>query len=239
MNRIEGMQTLDSSPAGAKVCCACKQEKDAASFFKDKNQKDGLYRCCKACHLVKTKRWKQANKDKVNSASTSRYAAKREVLRPMQLAWERNNAPKIAAQRKRRYDAEPERFRANVAAWSRKNPERAKEIGRSSYWKNRERALAGLRRYKAENPEVLKLLELKRMLAKQQAHPAWANSFFIGEAYRLAKLREKVCGGKWHVDHVVPLQSKLVCGLHVEHNLQVIPDRVNMRKSNRHWPDMP
>ena len=74
---------------------------------------------------------------------------------------------------------------------------------------------------------------------KLNAIPAWANKFFIEEAYHLAKLREKMCGGVWHVDHIVPLKSKVVCGLHVEHNLRVIPGTDNIKKGNRYWPDMP
>lgn len=33
--------------------------------------------------------------------------------------------------------------------------------------------------------------------------------------------------------------SKLVCGLHVEHNLRVITQKENQRKNNVFWPDMP
>lgn len=34
------------------------------------------------------------------------------------------------------------------------------------------------------------------------------------------------------------MNSKIVCGLHVEHNLQVVPAAYNMLKGNRIWPDM-
>ncbi len=78
----------------------------------------------------------------------------------------------------------------------------------------------------------------RRTAQKLLAVPAWANKFFISEAYHLAKLRTEITGFKWHVDHIVPLQSDLVCGLHVEHNLRVIPARDNLTKNNRWWPDM-
>lgn len=82
-------------------------------------------------------------------------------------------------------------------------------------------------------------LQAQRRASKLQAMPRWANEFFIKEIYALAKLRTKVMGYEWHVDHIVPLKSETVCGLHVEHNLRVVPAVINRAKSNVTWPDMP
>jgi hypothetical protein len=43
---------------------------------------------------------------------------------------------------------------------------------------------------------------------------------------------------EYHVDHIVPLTSDLVCGLHCEANLQIAVGKDNIAKNNRWWPDM-
>lgn len=59
-----------------------------------------------------------------------------------------------------------------------------------------------------------------------RAMPAWANLEAIAAIYASAKPGE-------HVDHIVPLAGRNVCGLHVENNLHVILARDNIKKSNR------
>lgn len=80
-------------------------------------------------------------------------------------------------------------------------------------------------------------VKARKRLEKQyirQATPRWAERFFIEEAYALAELRSRVTGYAWHVDHVIPLRGRGVCGLHVHNNLQVVPAAVNLKKGNLH-----
>lgn len=74
---------------------------------------------------------------------------------------------------------------------------------------------------------------------KITALPSWADLEQIKKIYLFRDLMQKERGIEMEVDHIVPLQSKSVCGLHVQANLQVIPKSENRKKANRRWPDMP
>jgi hypothetical protein len=79
----------------------------------------------------------------------------------------------------------------------------------------------------------------RRKVAMRNASVGWRDESKILEIYSKAVELEKQTGEKFHVDHIVPLQSKLVCGLHVEHNLQILPALDNILKGNFWWEDMP
>ncbi len=71
--------------------------------------------------------------------------------------------------------------------------------------------------------------------AKAKRTPVWLtleDKWIISEIYDLAKLKTKLTGTKWHVDHVIPLRGKIVSGLHVPANLQVISEQANKVKRN-------
>ena len=69
----------------------------------------------------------------------------------------------------------------------------------------------------------------------RKATPPWlteAHKFAIQKIYELRDLLFKETGIEHHVDHIVPLKGKNVCGLHVPWNLQVIPATENLQKGN-------
>lgn len=108
-----------------------------------------------------------------------------------------------------------------------------------------------LRRYQAKKAEIRKQQnEYNKIYVKNnrskynakirnrqikilKATPIWANKIKIEEFYKQAEKLEKETGNRYHVDHIVPIKGKEVCGLHNEFNLQVILATENRKKGNK------
>jgi hypothetical protein len=73
----------------------------------------------------------------------------------------------------------------------------------------------------------------KRRTEKLKRTPSWANHSEIKRIYAEARSMSEMAGVAHHVDHIVPLQGRNVCGLHVENNLQILTSSENVRKSNK------
>jgi len=59
------------------------------------------------------------------------------------------------------------------------------------------------------------------------------HDLIMNEVYLIASLRTKTTGVKHHVDHIIPLKGKSVCGFHSWNNIRVIPASENISKSNK------
>lgn len=72
-----------------------------------------------------------------------------------------------------------------------------------------------------------------------QAFPEWASGHpgFTEIKRQARQLRQR--GRNVHIDHIVPLCSDRVCGLHVPWNLRVVDAGPNMAKGNHMWPGHP
>lgn len=75
----------------------------------------------------------------------------------------------------------------------------------------------------------------ERRASKTNATPKWLTKEdrrAIASIYERAAILTAKTGEKHEVDHIVPLRSKVVCGLHVPWNLSVIQAYKNRAKSN-------
>jgi hypothetical protein len=88
------------------------------------------------------------------------------------------------------------------------------------------------RRWVKANPDRKRALVARRNAARLKATPLWADPNAIRAIYREADRLTRETGIKHEVDHIVPLRSPLVCGLHIGANLQVLTREANKKKSN-------
>lgn len=140
---------------------------------------------------------------------------------------------------------------ARVISQEKRREKSAKAL--AYYWSNREEILERNRRkYAAMCPDKKRLHvayvssirdmnyatvdSSRRRALKLQAQPSWLSASELDAmrfVYECARAVTKLTGVQHDVDHIVPLRGKDVCGLHVPWNLQILPESVNARKSNK------
>jgi hypothetical protein len=109
--------------------------------------------------------------------------------------------------------------------WKRNNSDKIDRpiIGTLEYAKQ----LQATRRWRKNNKAYDAFRAKTYRLRKLQQVPPWADIDKIKSVYL-------TCPEGFHVDHIIPLKGKYVCGLHVENNLQHLPARENIQKSNKY-----
>lgn len=126
--------------------------------------------------------------------------------------------------------------------------EASKAAGKRYYEKNKDlvKARANARpknevsqykkKYKEANPDLYKALTSVRKRRHRNATPKWISTsqkLAMRQLYLQAMELTNLTGERYVVDHIIPLISDEVCGLHVPWNLRVITQEENLRKSNK------
>ena len=180
-----------------------------------------------------------------------------ERKRAQNAAWRAKNKERIAGY----YEANKEAYKAKAAEWRRRNPDRAKELDtvrrtqseykeqRKAYrernrekvqsgiaaWRraNKDRHLAHAKEWRAANPERARAADLHKNTVRQRLIGGQGLAKYYATEIRAFY---RSCPPGHHVDHIIPLRGKTVCGLHVPINLQYLPSGENMQKGNRFDP---
>lgn len=191
---------------GMKKCSTCQQILELKRFGSNRSKPDGLNSCCKQC---------------VRARQFRNYHSNPQKCQQITKRWRSRNKERLTEYSKSYWTTNKDRLGARAKEYYQQNKEKLKEYAKKWKLANRARATA---------------VENERRARQLKATPRWLTSQqkgWIQEWYNLAKWQECHYGGKWHVDHIVPLRGKNVSGLHVPWNLQVIPAIENIRKGNR------
>jgi hypothetical protein len=191
-----------------KLCVTCKAEKPLSEFYKRKDSPDGYRNDCKVCRSARSLKNHYAD-----------HEAGKERLRQ---AYEKRKAanPNLSAEIYARYR------------------ESSLEQSKQYYQANAEDRKAKQRLWSKTNRGTANALSKRYKLKKINATPDWLSEsqlLHIKCKYQLAAMLNIHGVEAWHVDHIVPIRGKDVCGLHVPWNLRVIPAKENMAKGNRLW----
>lgn len=197
----------------SKICKICGEDKPFSEYHKKSVEKDKLNIYCKVCSNKKSKEWKAQFPEK-NKESAKKSNAK----------------TRLKEGHKERHRVYCKKYRevnnANACKASREYRARKKAKLPTKPARHYDELLSHISRQRRYN------------LLRQRATPAWANKAAILIIYNKSRRLKAWMEEIYEVDHIVPIKSEFVCGLHCEANLRIVPFDQNRAKSNRHWPDM-
>jgi len=159
-----------------------------------------------------------------------RYSAKSENKEKMKKARrERESRPEVVEKRREYQRQYSKKNRGEInqkqREWRARNPNKVKEYLVRWRKNNPEKFDACRKKWRADNPEYYKKKNRRDQAARRAAQPKWADRERIKEIYAN-------CPEGQEVDHIIPINGGIVCGLHVPENLQYLSADENKRKGN-------
>jgi transposase-like protein len=208
-----------------KICTKCNTNKPLTSFAINKVTLDGLQYMCRSCQ----KDYRDQNKERYKQNNLRRYGERRDEILAFGREWKLANKAHVTEVNKQYRHNNVEKFRQYALdAYYDHHQAYMKELRKT----NPDLAYKAARAWSKLNPGKDRAQTAKRRARLMQATPGWAEYKEIMELYIQCTSKSRDTGISHHVDHIVPLRGKLVCGLHCTDNLQIITAEENMSKGN-------
>jgi len=179
------------------------------------------------------KQYQAANKEAIREYKKKYYQANKKAVLERHKKYNAKNKEVIGACNKKYYQANKEAILEEQKKYYEANKEAVLERQKKYNAKNKEVIVARKKRYYQDNKAAHGRRKAERRALVANYQMTDHDKFALEEAFRLARLREEIMGGIWHVDHIVPVKHPDACGLNSAANLQVVPAIWNLSKGNR------
>lgn len=196
-----------------KRCPRCDKSKSIIEFGWKNKSKNLKKVYCKPCEREYKRDYYRNNKSKIKKHHNTYVSKNKEKVAKYQKQWAKENQEYLKDYRTTYYADNSDLIRTKVEKWTKLNPEKVRK-NKKKYAKTRKGMLTS--RAKTN----------RRHAAKLKRTPVWADQRAIKKVYLN-------CPNGYEVDHIIPLQGRIVSGLHVENNLQYLTKAENASKSNK------
>lgn len=204
-----------------KNCGLCGNDKHLTEFWKNKRSSDGLDRYCIPCG--KQLRKEDYQKNKTSRLLSMKHYQQRPEYKEQHKLYQKNWLANGGTVWLKNYlidycKTNTEKRKAVTKEWYKCNPNRRSEI---------------LKVYRKNNPEKVSARVALQRAKRYRAVPKWFEKDKIIEVYKACKQQSLQDNQIYHIDHIVPINSDIVCGLHCYDNLQILIAEENLAKSNK------
>jgi len=231
-------QSLSEERDGTKQCLDCHIVKPLADFYPSKNGWRGVAAYCRLCDSARRKKHNDADGGETNRARAKQWRQDNGGrAKARDAKWYSDNKDAANKRGAEYYLANKDKMREAGKVWRVTNAKKITEANRLKRQQDGERIRARRRQHYLDNKAAYIANARNREAGKRLAMPAWADRDKIKAFYDKAARMTIEMGIAYVVDHVIPMRSKWVCGLHVQTNLQVITKEANLRKGNTFEPE--
>lgn len=210
---------------------AYKQAWAEANRAKTRAATQAYYQRNKEATLAHKAEYRATNKEKTKAQSEKYYAENKEACLAAGKKYRAENAIEVNARAAAKRAQNPNIYKDKYAKMILETTPEERAKARAAYYDmNSDKVAARNKKWSKANPEIVKESVRRRQALKIKRQPKWFDKEKSQGVYR-------DCPVGYDVDHIIPLQGKLVSGLHWHHNLQILPASINRQKSNKFDPD--